>query len=144
MGRMSALRRSGEDRRRDEAWATALQHAFDCMLSEDDGRARPRPRVLAVSPNGLEVEIELRWLNSQRYCCAERGCFLATDSRAWWATFREALTEVNDREPAPLSVRVLGVVEDGVLLTYLEQVGLPAQSRAYVYGPAEDHERDAR
>ena len=46
---------------------------------------------------------------------------------------RDALAEVSDRMPPPLTIRIYGVIEAGARLSFLADVGLPKVSEAYTY-----------
>ncbi len=130
----------------DRAWMETLQYALDASLSEPTtrGMARPLARVLAVSPRGSQIEIELRFKAEEKYCCSEPGCSLPTFSREWWRAFRKHLNESSERNPPPLTLRVDVVVEPGAKLQALESIGLPmrASAQTSTHGPL--RERDAK
>lgn len=100
-------------------WRNALQFALDSLLDGDDlhnpGCVWPNARLLNVSNSGCELEVELRFLSGQRYSCIEPGDFISGSSTSWWQKFRQALAEVSDRQPPPMSIRIYGVVEAGAL-----------------------------
>lgn len=136
---------------RDRLWLEALQYALELPPPDDGesghralppGRSRPRVRVLDVSDSGHRVQIELRFLSGERYCCAEPGCFLGTYDPAWWNGVRVRLKQVSDRDPPPMSLAIVGVVEEGAEFESHRGL-LPLASPAYAYTDGPVREADA-
>jgi hypothetical protein len=123
-----------------------LQLALDTAMGEPTNTelSTPHVNVIAVSRTGMRAEIEIRFRAGERYCCAEPGCFMPTFSRDWWCRLRESLRASAGREPPPMVIKVLGVVEEGALLQVLQLLGLPEASCAYNYEHGPCRERDAR
>lgn len=130
----------------DQAWRDALQHAIECAMegATPSKSAKPKIAILALSPRGNRIELELRFRTGETYCCAEPGCFLATYERKWWRTARESLLEATEREPQLLSITVHGIVEEGASLLWRKECNLPTQSPAYSYQHGPLRERDAK
>jgi hypothetical protein len=97
-----------------------------------------------MSPTGLRAEIEIRFRAGEQYCCAEPGCFMSTFSREWWSRLRDSLRASAGREPRPMVIKIVGVVEEGALLRANQSFGLPEASRAYSYEHGPCRERDAK
>lgn len=141
----SSRRRAQHHFASDHAWARAFQEALDTTIGapRDAALARPLISIIAVSQNGLKIEIGLRFERGSRYCCAEPGCFIPSFDRQWWSRVREHLRAVTEREPPPMTLEINGIVEDGALLRVLAGLGLPEESSGYSYRHGPCREREA-
>lgn len=127
---------------KDLDWAETLQSALDEMMRPPNkkGMVAPQLRVLAISPTGARIEVEMRFLAGKRYCCCEPGCHLPTFSREWWRCLREALRNSTEREPPPMEMTLFGVIEEGALFSLTNH---SRGSRAFSYEDGPWRERDA-
>jgi hypothetical protein len=125
------------------AWLSCTAEALRDACGERPGFDTPVLTVLSANEGGTRLEVELRFREGERYCCAEAICHLGAGSQRWWQNVREYLRTVSDREPPPLSLAVSGVVEYGALLDSQHAPGFCEVCEAYTY-TAHVLERDAR
>lgn len=126
-----------------------MEDAHKELLSGDLSHAGvdlswPEVRVLSMSANGLDFEIELRFSKGKRYCCAELGCFIADYDRRWWRRMREVLSRTTDRVPPALRMKIRGVVEAGALLAGHGMGGTFVESDGYTFEHGAVNEIDAK
>jgi hypothetical protein len=88
--------------------------------------------VTAVAPDFSVIEVSLRFLEGQTYCCAESGCHLP---RSYEQLVRIA-AERSIPIPSDVLVRWHCYVEQGARLESHQAFGLPLESIAYEFEAA--------
>ncbi len=142
----SRRKRSQHHFAKDSEWAQLWKHSIASAIGEPSRPdiSVPLISMLSMSPTGTQVELEFRFRASERYCCAYPYCYISPNCGQWWQRIRESLRESSDRDPPPLSITVLSVVEEGALL---EEAGMfggleTVRASSDIYGPW--HEADAK
>lgn len=129
----------------DLAWVDALGHALQSATGDHrtKGVTRPLIELISTSKRGNVLEMTLRFQKGNMYCCGEPACFIHAYNTNWWVRFREALSEVSDRTPAPFRLHISCEVEPGAKFRANHLVGAPLVSQGYTCTDYFD-ERDAR
>lgn len=87
------------------------------------------------------IDVTLTFKRDSRYCCAEPGCHLGLSKESQWFRLRKHVEEAGIAIPFPMTIHVMGVVEEGALLDVLSQSGVMAASRGFDY--EEEYREDA-